>query len=56
MAMSQAFAIMDNTNYKTLNEHLIYYYYSIWYHSHPLDIGITTRNALNILKLDITCL
>ena len=52
MAMSQAYAIMDNGNLKTINEHLFYYYYSIWYHSHPLDIGITTRNALNILNLN----
>ena len=52
MAMSQAFAIMDNGNYKTLNEHLIYYYYLIWYNSNPLDIGLTTRSALNLLQLD----
>ena len=52
MAMSQAYAIMDNGNIEELNENLIYYYYLIWYNSHPLDIGITTRNALNILKLD----
>ena len=52
MAMSQAYAIMDNSNYKTLNKHLIYYYYLIWYNSHPLDIGMTTRNALNIINLD----
>ena len=51
MAMSQAYAIMDNSNYQTLNNHLIYYYYLIWYNSHPLDIGITTRNALNTLNI-----
>ena len=52
MAMSQAYAIMDNGDIEELNENLIYYYYLIWYNSHPLDIGMTTRNALNILKLD----
>ena len=40
MGMSQAFGIMDNSNYKTLNNNLIYYYYLIWYNSNPLDIGI----------------
>ena len=52
MAMSQAYAIMDNADINELNENLIYYYYLIWYNSHPLDIGITTRNALNMIKLD----
>ena len=52
MAMSQAYAIMDNSNYKILNENIIYYYYLIWYNSHPLDIGITTRTALNTLRLN----
>ena len=51
MAMSQAYAIMDNPNIYELNENLIYYYYLIWYNSHPLDIGITTRQSLNIIKL-----
>ena len=52
MAMSQAYAIMDNENINELNENLIYYYYLIWYNSHPLDIGITTRKALSMVKLD----
>ena len=52
MAMSQAYAIMDTGDYETLNEHLLFYYYIIWYHSHPLDIGITTKNALNTLNLN----
>ena len=52
MAMSQAFGIMDNLQINELNQNLIYYYYLIWYNSHPLDIGITTKKALNILKLD----
>ena len=50
--MSQAYAIMDNENINELNENLIYYYYLIWYNSHPLDIGITTRKALSMVKLD----
>ena len=51
MAMSQAYAIMDNSNYKSINEHLMFYYYVIWYYSNPLDIGLTTRTALNTLNL-----
>ena len=30
----------------------LYYYYLIWYNSNPLDIGFTTKKALNNLKLD----
>ena len=52
MAMSQSFAIMDNSNYTQINEHLLYYYYIIWFNSHPLDIGITTRNALKHLNIN----
>ena len=52
MAMSQAYAIMDNSNFKTINENIFFYYYLIWYNSHPLDIGITTSNALNSLRLN----
>ena len=52
MAMSQSFAIMDNPKINELNQHLIYYYYLIWYNSNPLDIGFTTKKALNNLKLD----
>ena len=52
MAMSQSFAIMDNSNYTQINEHLLYYYYVIWFNSHPLDIGITTRNALKHLNIN----
>ncbi len=52
MAMSQAFAIMDNSNYNQINEQLLYYYYVIWFNSHPLDIGITTRNALKHLNIN----
>ena len=52
MAMSQAYAIMDNSNYKSINEHLMFYYYVIWYYSNPSDIGLTTRTALNTLDLN----
>ena len=52
MAMSQSYAIMDNNNYKSINQHLFFYYYIVWYNSHPLDMGITTRSALSTLKLD----
>ena len=52
MAMSLAYGVMDNAKINELNENLIYYYYLIWLSSNPLDIGITTRKALNIIKLD----
>ena len=49
MAMSQAFAILDNYQYKSLNPNLLYYYYIAWYKSKPLDIGTTTSKALSYL-------
>ena len=52
MAMSQAFAILDNYQYKTLNPNLLYYYYVLWYKSNPLDIGTTTRNGLSYLDIE----
>ena len=52
MAMSQSFGILDNYQYKTLNQNLNYYYYVIWFKSNPLDVGTTTRNALVYLNLD----
>ena len=52
MAMSQAYAIMDNSDIYNLNQNLIFYYYLIWYKSHPLDIGVTTRNALSTVILN----
>ena len=51
MAISQAFAIMDTYNYKTLNQNLLFYYYGLWFASKPYDIGSTTRNALSMLDL-----
>ena len=52
MAMSQAFGILDNYNYKTINQNTIYYYYVLWRESPPLDIGTTTRRALSYLDTD----
>ena len=61
MAMSLAFSIMDNPNYESLNQNLMFFYYIIWYYSNPLDIGNTTQAALSTIdqkylenKLDIT--
>lgn len=52
MAMSQAYAILETPNYKSLNEHLLYYFYALWYHSNPIDIGPVTKSALNYLNMD----
>ena len=52
MAMSQAYAILETPDYRTLNEHLLYYYYALWYHSNPIDIGPVTKTALNYLNMD----
>jgi ADP-ribosylglycohydrolase len=61
MAMSLAYSIMDNPNYKSLNQNLMFFYYVIWYYSDPLDSGVTTQTALSTIdqkelenKLDIT--
>ena len=54
MAMSQAFGILDNYFYKTLNQNTLYYYYVLWMKSPPLDIGTTTRKALSYLDIDKT--
>ena len=52
MAMSLAYGIMSDINYKTLNPNLIYYFYLVWYNSNPLDIGAITKNALILQDLD----
>ena len=52
MAMSQAFAILDNDKYNTLNQNLLFYYYVLWFSSRPLDVGITIRSALSSLTLN----
>ena len=52
MAMSQSFGILDNYNYKTINQNTLYYFYVLWKDSPPLDIGTTTRRALSFLNID----
>ena len=46
MAISRAFAIMDSKYLSTLNTDNIFYYYGVWFNLQPLDIGLTTQNAL----------
>ncbi len=46
MAISRAFAIMDSKDLSTLNTDNIFYYYGVWFNLQPLDIGLTTQNAL----------
>ena len=45
MAMSMAFAIMDNPSKETIDVNYLYFYYGAWSKSGPLDIGNTTQNA-----------
>ena len=52
MAMSLAYGIISENNKKTLNPNLIYYFYSLWYSSNPLDIGAITKNALILLDIN----
>ena len=46
MAMSLAYAIMDNPEKENLDINYIYFYYGAWYKSGPLDIGTTTKKSL----------
>ena len=46
MAISSAFAIMDNPEINNLNSDYLYYYYGLWHLSAPKDEGNTTRKAL----------
>ena len=46
MALSLAYAIMDNPNRDYLNTDYIYFYYGAWFRTNPLDYGHTTKNAL----------
>ena len=46
MAISRAYAIMDSKKLSTLNTDNIFYYYGVWFNLEPLDIGLTTQNAL----------
>ena len=50
MAISRAFAIMDSKDLSTLNTDNIFYYYGVWFNLQPLDIGITTQNALMLFN------
>ena len=50
MAMSLAYAIMDNTEKENLDVNYLYFYYGAWYQSGPLDMGVTTESALNLFN------
>ena len=46
MALSLAYAIMDNPEKKKLISDYIFFYYGAWSQTHPLDIGSTTKKSL----------
>ena len=46
MALSLAYAIMDNPEKKDLISDYIFFYYGAWSQTHPLDIGSTTKKSL----------
>ena len=46
MALSLAYAIMDNPLKEELLVDYIYFYYGAWFKTQPLDFGKTTKNAL----------
>ena len=48
MALSLAYAIMDNSVKKEIIVDYIYFYYGAWFKSDPLDMGNTTGNALEL--------
>ena len=45
MAMSLAYAIMDNPQKDIIDPNYIYFYYGAWANSNPIDIGNTTKRA-----------
>jgi ADP-ribosylglycohydrolase len=45
MALSSAYGILDSP-LKDLNPDRLMYYYGLWYLTNPINIGITTSNAL----------
>jgi ADP-ribosylglycohydrolase len=50
MALSMAFGLLDsNKGIRELNNDILCFFYSLWAHSHPFDIGSTTRNAMNAI-------
>ena len=50
MAMSSAYAIMDNPEFDNLNSDYFFYFYGLWHISKPKDEGNTTRKALKNFK------
>ena len=48
MALSLAYAIMDNPIKDQLMPDYIYFYYGAWFNTQPLDFGNTTKNALEL--------
>lgn len=48
MALSMAYAIMDNPQKEELIVDYLYFYYGAWYKTNPLDSGNTTDNALRL--------
>ena len=46
MAISLAFAILDNNDLYELNQNLLYYYYGAWCKTNNPDIGLATATAL----------
>ena len=46
MAMSFAYAIMDNPSKETIDVNYLFFYYGAWFKSDPLDIGNATKKAL----------
>lgn len=51
MAMSSAFAIMDNPKFEDLNSDYLFYFYGLWHLSKPKDEGIATRKALKYFQI-----
>ena len=50
MAMSCAYAIMENLEFDNLNSDFFFYFYGLWHISKPKDEGITTKKALKNFK------
>ena len=48
MALSLAYAIMDNPVKDQLISDFLYFYYGAWFNTQPLDFGNTTKKALEL--------
>ena len=48
MAMSLAYAIMDNPYLDNIDVNYLYFYYGAWSKSNPIDIGNTTKKSFMI--------